>query len=199
MIEPNDIKRFSKKNSSGFTIYITDDELYSGLLEAIENKTDGFSLIPTIWGNDGKYYYEEYPFTDFLELRKRGIWFFYVNNREITPNIISGKADYTWEVNFAFNGLIRIHQDKVEGKKVRDCFVSILASVIDESSGEIIRNEEYQFFFNKLKEIIGKKLVHKSLFVNPAGKEFVSKKADVTAGYANQIRNGEIDSIIKVA
>jgi len=199
MIGFNEIKRFSKKNSSGFTFYITDIELYNCLMQAIDNKTEDYSLIPTIWGDDGLYFFEEYPFPNFLDLRERGVRFFYLNCHVLTPGIISGKEDYSREVSFAFNGLIRIHQDKVEGKQVKDCFISMLTSVIDESTGEVIQNKEYGSLFNKLKKIIKKKLVYKSLYIDRVGKVFISKKPDMTEGYANQIRNVEIDSNVQIA
>jgi len=174
--------------------YALDEEVEVALSDALLSKYGPYIIAGSVMVKQDKRYIQEAFFCgleEFRELRKKGLWKFFVLSKELTPDLKVAPGDDVSAI-LSLNGLVNLQQGLITKGKWCDSSIGVVNRVANSVTNEGLYHEGYVEIFNALKRRLKKILVYTTVSTWLTGERHESKSILMSEGFAEKCRRGEI-------
>lgn len=148
-------------------------------------------------GNMYRFFYNESILTDFNDLRKRGVWQFFIKPSEITKGRFESSSK-PLEWSWSMSGLIILQHGITNRGKTDSSSLGIVDKVQSMATGEIVVHQRYLKLYNRLKNAIQAMLKFSTISTSRSGVDVLSTSIRMSPGYAVWCKENAEGSMVRV-
>lgn len=191
----SEINQWDRVGGRNIQFYAIDEEVDIVLTHHLPAKYAPYFLIGSegIKKDNGEYVWKPYshPVTDFIDLRKRGYWYFFIQSVILTPDLLLPTENNGYGV-MSFNGLINLQHGSIRNGRWDDSSFATVDRVVNKVTQELVEHKEYLAIYNALKRGFKKILYYPTISTDLLGRQYKQKNIMMSKAFAEKYLKGEI-------